>query len=371
MQSKVKLINTDEVWNPKKRYKINSTVSYLSINYQNSTGGNSDPTLGVDWFALNKSNDNSVNSGRYLVCRDNIMQFTDEPIKLDTVIGMVEGKFMNAGTFYQGDPDLEASYVEVLEKGVGLFLIDAIGIETSSASFNLNYTAIQLNSGSPFVDFGYEYDTVNVTYTLPAVAPDGVSRSGTTDKICDFKILDANFFSQFYAADPNHSILLFLKEGVGKDSPLITVQVEFPGQPTTAYDSFDASVRFVKTSLVNGYATWQMQSNFFGAYEAIAEFVVKNIDYVKFTNDSMQDATITYKDNTITLLSGSSNVIALTGYLPVDAIGNESISVTSPIAIDVYEVVTQNPLFGSVLNNGVYTVTMPVVIGSDFWIAAN
>lgn len=49
MQSKVKLINNSQSWNPKKRYKINDVVIYLDINYQNKTGINSDPLLGIDW----------------------------------------------------------------------------------------------------------------------------------------------------------------------------------------------------------------------------------------------------------------------------------------------------------------------------------
>jgi len=54
MQIRVKLINTSQFWNPKKRYKINETVSYIGIIYQNTTGINSDPTLGNDWQVVKK-----------------------------------------------------------------------------------------------------------------------------------------------------------------------------------------------------------------------------------------------------------------------------------------------------------------------------
>lgn len=54
MQNRVKLINTNESWNEKKRYKINSVVSYLGSIYQNSTGANSDPVLGNDWVVVKK-----------------------------------------------------------------------------------------------------------------------------------------------------------------------------------------------------------------------------------------------------------------------------------------------------------------------------
>ena len=49
MQSKSTLINSNQVWNAKKRYKINEIVTHLGIVYQNITGVNTDPTLETDW----------------------------------------------------------------------------------------------------------------------------------------------------------------------------------------------------------------------------------------------------------------------------------------------------------------------------------
>jgi len=50
MQNKLTLLNSNEVWNPKKRYKINSTVSFLGSNFQNTTGFNTQPDLLLDWI---------------------------------------------------------------------------------------------------------------------------------------------------------------------------------------------------------------------------------------------------------------------------------------------------------------------------------
>lgn len=58
MQAKVKLFNTSQTWLVKKRYKVNETVSYAGNIYQNSTGRNTDPTLGTDWMFLQKLNAN-------------------------------------------------------------------------------------------------------------------------------------------------------------------------------------------------------------------------------------------------------------------------------------------------------------------------
>jgi len=55
MQFKTTLVNNNETWNPQKRYKINTVVSYLGFDYQNSTGTNSDPTLEIDWIPIKES----------------------------------------------------------------------------------------------------------------------------------------------------------------------------------------------------------------------------------------------------------------------------------------------------------------------------
>jgi hypothetical protein len=54
MQSRVTLINSNENWNSKRRYKINEVKSHFGSIYQNSTGTNSDPLLGLDWQVVKK-----------------------------------------------------------------------------------------------------------------------------------------------------------------------------------------------------------------------------------------------------------------------------------------------------------------------------
>ena len=52
MQSKVKLVNTNQVWNAKRRYKVNETVAFNGIDYQNATGINSEPGTTFDWILV-------------------------------------------------------------------------------------------------------------------------------------------------------------------------------------------------------------------------------------------------------------------------------------------------------------------------------
>jgi len=49
-QFKAQTTNTNNVWVASKRYKVNSVVTHSGIEYLNTTGGNSLPTLLTDWL---------------------------------------------------------------------------------------------------------------------------------------------------------------------------------------------------------------------------------------------------------------------------------------------------------------------------------
>lgn len=55
-QFKTQTTNTNNVWDEKKRYKINSVITLNSIQYQNTTGKNSNPLLGLDWISTDSEN---------------------------------------------------------------------------------------------------------------------------------------------------------------------------------------------------------------------------------------------------------------------------------------------------------------------------
>lgn len=50
MLSKVKLVNSSSAWDAKRRYNINAVVIFDGTEYQNTTGKNSSPDLGIDWI---------------------------------------------------------------------------------------------------------------------------------------------------------------------------------------------------------------------------------------------------------------------------------------------------------------------------------
>lgn len=60
MQSRVKLFNSNQVWNAKKRYKINEVVTLFGTAYQNTTGRNSNPSDLTDWIKTSGVSGESV-----------------------------------------------------------------------------------------------------------------------------------------------------------------------------------------------------------------------------------------------------------------------------------------------------------------------
>lgn len=76
-----------------------------------------DPNAHADLFNQIKT------TGRFLINRNNVMMFADEPIVGDTVTGMVEGEYLNAGSFYGGNFELLSSYVEPVSFEEAFFTI--------------------------------------------------------------------------------------------------------------------------------------------------------------------------------------------------------------------------------------------------------
>lgn len=61
-QVKVQTTNTNNVWDEKKTYKVNSVVAYNGFLYQNLTGKNSVPSTLIDWIEIK-----SIGSDSYLL----------------------------------------------------------------------------------------------------------------------------------------------------------------------------------------------------------------------------------------------------------------------------------------------------------------
>jgi len=76
MKSKVNLVNNSNVWDAKRRYKINTCVHYNGADYQNATGINTEPGTDSNWIHISKDNLQSVTDGE----SNNI---TSNPIKVN------------------------------------------------------------------------------------------------------------------------------------------------------------------------------------------------------------------------------------------------------------------------------------------------
>lgn len=51
-KSKLNLENSNLVWNPKRRYKVNEITTLNGKDYQNLSGKNSEPGVGNDWYQI-------------------------------------------------------------------------------------------------------------------------------------------------------------------------------------------------------------------------------------------------------------------------------------------------------------------------------
>lgn len=60
MKKKVILENGTDVWDAKKRYKVNQVVLFNGISYQNTTGANSSPDALFDWALLDVNSSYSI-----------------------------------------------------------------------------------------------------------------------------------------------------------------------------------------------------------------------------------------------------------------------------------------------------------------------
>ena len=103
-------------------------------------------------------------TGRFLINRNNVMMFADEPIVGDTVTGMVEGEYLNAGSFYGGNFELLSSYVEpqiigriisYLYGNISLELNESVISRYNSQGGELCRIRIVTPDGTVYTDFLY------------------------------------------------------------------------------------------------------------------------------------------------------------------------------------------------------------------------
>ena len=109
MQSKLKLINSNQVWDIKRRYKLNETCSFNNINYQNITGSNSQPGIGFDWiminslsykvftFLINQTGGSSINSMSSGLLSIGVTYYIDNAVGDFTNVGAPNNNF---GTYF-------------------------------------------------------------------------------------------------------------------------------------------------------------------------------------------------------------------------------------------------------------------------------
>lgn len=138
--------------------------------------------------------------GEFLVNRQNEMFFSNTLIIGDTVIGMVEGQFLNAGTYYGGDVNLLASYTEPV---IDPFIADGyISVQEKGATivdFSSTYAGDVMVETS--IDFGVTFVQKNLitivvgANSFPSVL-DFVPNWNFDENNIRFRKLENNEYSQ-------------------------------------------------------------------------------------------------------------------------------------------------------------------------------
>ena len=82
-KSKLNLENSNLVWNPERRYKVNEITTHIGKAYQNLTGKNSEPGVGNDWYSIEEEINLVHKTGNETI--NNVKTFVDSPIVPDAI----------------------------------------------------------------------------------------------------------------------------------------------------------------------------------------------------------------------------------------------------------------------------------------------
>lgn len=109
MKTRQILTNSNLTWSDKLRPKVNSIYTKSGVDYQNTTGKNSDPALLIDWVIVtNPSNLKVFQYGEFQIFKSSANTANSLEVG-DLVIGFVSNQFIR-GTYLGGDTTEIASF---------------------------------------------------------------------------------------------------------------------------------------------------------------------------------------------------------------------------------------------------------------------
>jgi len=150
MKKKVILDNGVDIWDSKKRYKVNQSVLFNGLSYQNITGGNSSPDSLVDWILVDEKE--PISWGEII---GDLADQEDLQLALDTLqedIDRLSGFFYGSAQPTDTPSGVDNGYWIALEAGTytnfGGVVVDANSIAIISrdelGAFSISQTEIDL-----------------------------------------------------------------------------------------------------------------------------------------------------------------------------------------------------------------------------------
>jgi hypothetical protein len=216
-KSKLSLENSALIWDSKRRYKVNTIVTYLGVVYQNLTGKNTDPTLLTDWYSIEVAGiDGKLDKGTYtgdagmlderIEILENVQDlntsFTGQAYAIWTGVGLtydvIYPDYYIEGVLYPGATEpLTLDTADPTNPRQDVIAVDATGAIKITGNASPDPVALS-------VDTKTQIYVSTVFIAAGATTPTGVGVEVVYDENVEW-----NNASNFPSANPNATVLPF------------------------------------------------------------------------------------------------------------------------------------------------------------------
>lgn len=146
MIKKVQLVNSGDAWDANRRYKINSIVTHNGLDWQNTTGKNSEPGVGNDWKTPSDTLQQVATAGNTFT--DGVNSFYINPDEVGVSNGLGSSSSLAIGNIKTENDNGERTNLQPLitdyvKKNDG-FVTNVI-VQGQNAVANASYTQIRPN----------------------------------------------------------------------------------------------------------------------------------------------------------------------------------------------------------------------------------
>jgi hypothetical protein len=164
MQSRYKLINTNEDWNSKRHYKIGQTASYFGVVYTNATGNNSIPGTDINWISVDLPFASPTESGKVKTTTIEVDPIVYTATKVDELINQSIGAQL-AYFFYEVASDIGGYYKMLLNPSTGVGQDITSGSLSAGTYTIANFITEPNNPSKTYIPKGYFRSSIHAKRT--------------------------------------------------------------------------------------------------------------------------------------------------------------------------------------------------------------